>query len=64
MDNWFQDYKDVWGRRDEFPSLARTHNDYPLAYFDGPGGTQVLQALIDGVSHYYTTHNSNTHGFL
>ncbi len=64
MDNWFQDYKDVWGRREEFPSLARTHNDYPLAYFDGPGGTQVPQAVIDGVSHYYTTHNSNTHGFF
>lgn len=64
MDNRFQDYRDVWERREDFPSLARTHNGYPLAFFDGPGGTQVPQAVIDGVSHYYTTHNSNTHGFF
>ncbi len=64
MNNKFQDYKDVWGRREEFPSLKRSQNGYPLAYFDGPGGTQVPQAVIDGVSHYYITHNSNTHGFF
>ncbi len=64
MNNKFQDYKDVWGRKEEFPSLKRSHNGYPLAYFDGPGGTQVPQAVIDGVSHYYITHNSNTHGFF
>ena len=24
-----------------FPALERVHNNFPVAYFDGPGGTQV-----------------------
>ena len=31
-------------------------------YFDGPGGTQVPQLVIDAVSKYYTKYNSNTGG--
>src|SRR5678815_2225668 len=27
--------------RAQFPALERVHNSYPVAYFDGPGGTQV-----------------------
>ena len=27
--------------RAQFPALERTHNGLPVAYFDGPGGTQV-----------------------
>lgn len=49
-------------RRGEFPSLRRTHNGYPLAYLDGPAGTQVPQSVIDAVSRYYTASNANTHG--
>ena len=30
--------------RDQFPALARVHNGRPVAYFDGPGGTQVPRA--------------------
>ncbi len=48
--------------REDFPSLARTLGDHPLAYLDGPAGTQVPQAVIDAVTAYYTTSNANTHG--
>ncbi|HEY5824332.1 MAG TPA: cysteine desulfurase-like protein [Cyclobacteriaceae bacterium] len=45
-----------------FPSLQRLHNNQPLVYFDGPGGTQVPQSVIDAISNYYKRSNSNTHG--
>jgi cysteine desulfurase family protein (TIGR01976 family) len=48
--------------RADFPSLCRKHNGHNLAYFDGPGGTQVPQVVIDAVSEYYCRCNSNTHG--
>jgi cysteine desulfurase family protein (TIGR01976 family) len=52
----------ITDRRGEFPSLLRTHNGYPLAYLDGPAGTQVPQSVIDAIARYYTTCNANTHG--
>lgn len=48
--------------RRDFPSLNRTVEDRPLAYFDGPGGSQVPTSVIEAISHYYTTCNANTHG--
>ena len=48
--------------RADFPSLRRLHHSQPLTYFDGPGGTQVPRSVIDAISSYYTTCNSNTHG--
>ncbi len=57
-------FQDLIERRKEFPALERTHNGYPLAYLDGPGGTQVPQQVIDAVAWYYKTCNSNTHGFF
>jgi cysteine desulfurase family protein (TIGR01976 family) len=50
--------------RRDFPSLERTLNGTPLAFFDGPAGTQVPNAVIDAVSNYYRTANANTHGFF
>jgi len=47
--------------RSHFPSLTRTHNGYPVAYFDGPGGTQVPQTVVDAMSDYLINHNANTH---
>jgi cysteine desulfurase family protein (TIGR01976 family) len=44
-----------------FPALARTHNGYPVAYFDGPGGTQVPGAVVEAMSDYLCHHNANTH---
>jgi cysteine desulfurase family protein (TIGR01976 family) len=46
----------------QFPSLQRTHNGKPLVYLDGPAGTQVPNEVIDAISGYYRTSNSNTHG--
>ncbi len=48
--------------RSDFPSLRRQYRGQPLIYFDGPVGTQVPQQVIDAISHYYITSNSNTHG--
>ena len=47
--------------RSHFPALRRRHNGLPVAYFDGPGGTQVPQAVVDAMSDYLLHHNANTH---
>jgi len=44
--------------RDAFPALARVHNGHPVAYFDGPGGTQVPRAVADAVADYLLHHNA------
>ena len=44
-----------------FPALERTHNQYPVAYFDGPGGTQVPRQVVEAMSDYLYHHNANTH---
>lgn len=48
--------------RKDFPALERTVNGRPLAYLDGPGGTQVPRPVIDAIAGYYRTCNANTHG--
>ncbi|NRB64041.1 MAG: cysteine desulfurase-like protein [Saprospiraceae bacterium] len=48
--------------RAAFPSLQREHNGQPLIYLDGPGGTQVPEAVIEACSSYYRRSNANTHG--
>jgi cysteine desulfurase family protein (TIGR01976 family) len=48
--------------RRDFPSLARTLGGAPLAFLDGPAGTQVPNAVIDAIAGYYRTSNANTHG--
>jgi len=47
--------------RDRFPALTRVHRGRPVAYFDGPGGTQVPDGVVDAVSDYLYHHNANTH---
>jgi cysteine desulfurase family protein (TIGR01976 family) len=47
--------------RSRFPALERRHNGAPVAYFDGPGGTQVPQSVVDAMSDYLLRHNANTH---
>ena len=44
-----------------FPALARTHTGYPVAYFDGPGGTQVPCTVVEVMNDYLYRHNANTH---
>jgi cysteine desulfurase family protein (TIGR01976 family) len=52
---------DVDGIRAEFPALQRTHEGAPVAYFDGPGGTQVPRAVAEAMTDYLLRHNANTH---
>src|SRR5687767_3811986 len=47
--------------RKHFPALERVHNGYPVAYFDGPGGTQVPRYVVERMSDYLYHHNANTH---
>ena len=47
--------------RAHFPSLERMHGDLPVAYLDGPGGTQVPLAVADAMRDYLLHHNANTH---
>ncbi len=47
--------------RASFPALDRIHNGHPVAYFDGPGGTQVPRNVVDAMSDYLFHHNANTH---
>src|SRR5881275_159604 len=47
--------------RKDFPALERTHNGYRVAYFDGPGGTQVPRAVVEAMNNYLYHHNANTH---
>jgi cysteine desulfurase family protein (TIGR01976 family) len=48
--------------RRDFPSLARSVDGLPLAYLDGPAGTQVPRAVIDAIALYYETSNANSCG--
>lgn len=42
--------------RAQFPALERR-----VAYFDGPGGTQVPRCVVDAMNDYLYRHNANTH---
>ncbi len=52
---------DVKTIRSRFPALERVHEGSPVAYFDGPGGTQVPRAVVDAMADYLLHHNANTH---
>ena len=45
--------------RPHFPALKRTVNGHPVAYFDGPGGTQIPQSVADAITEYLLGHNAN-----
>lgn len=47
--------------RAQFPALERRHRGRPVAYFDGPGGTQVPRTVVDAMRDYLFLHNANTH---
>jgi len=47
--------------RAQFPALRREHRGQPVAYFDGPGGTQVPEVVADCMRDYLLNHNANTH---
>jgi cysteine desulfurase family protein (TIGR01976 family) len=47
--------------RSFFPALERVHNNFPVVYFDGPGGTQVPRQVGEAMTGYLYHHNANTH---
>lgn len=47
--------------RAQFPALERVYNGQPVAYFDGPGGTQVPRSVAEAMTNYLFQHNANTH---
>src|ERR1700712_5581873 len=48
--------------RRDFPSLSRSVQGVPLAFLDGPAGTQVPEPVIAAMADYYRTSNANSHG--
>src|SRR5690349_2085055 len=55
------DAKAIEAIRKKFPALQRKHAGKPVAYFDGPGGTQVPTEVVDAIADYLYHHNANTH---
>ena len=53
--------KSVADIRAAFPAQSRMHAGKTVAYFDGPGGTQVPQSVVDSMQDYLLNHNANTH---
>jgi cysteine desulfurase family protein (TIGR01976 family) len=47
--------------RAHFPALERRHAGFHVAYFDGPGGTQVSRPVAEAIADYLYHHNANTH---
>ena len=52
---------DIAALRAHFPALARELDGRPVAYLDGPGGTQVTRECIDAMTAYLQRSNAN-HG--
>jgi len=50
--------------RPQFPALRRLHNGRPVAYFDGPGGSQVVASSIDAMADYMRRGGANLHGLF
>ena len=52
---------DVARIREDFPILKQTVNGKPLVYLDNAATSQKPQVVIDALTRYYTTENSNVH---
>ncbi|MGB0176078.1 MAG: aminotransferase class V-fold PLP-dependent enzyme, partial [Owenweeksia sp.] len=52
---------DVQKIREQFPILHQEINGRPLVYFDNAATTQKPKVVIDAISNYYSTINSNVH---
>lgn len=48
--------------RSLFPALNQRINNRPVCFFDGPGGSQVPQSVLNTMSHYLGHFNSNLGG--
>lgn len=52
---------DVQNIRNDFPVLHQEVNGHPLAWLDNAATTQKPQSVIDAISRFYATDNSNIH---
>jgi len=48
--------------REQFPALSREMNGQPVAFLDGPAGSQVPQCVIDAIGDYLANRNANHEG--
>lgn len=48
--------------RSRFPALREEGSKKPLMFFDGPGGTQMVQDCVDGMLSYISAGMANLHG--
>ncbi|EGQ9975281.1 cysteine desulfurase-like protein [Vibrio vulnificus] len=48
--------------RAQFSALVQYHNQRPVTFFDGPGGSQVPQSVLDAMVGYLGHFNSNLGG--
>jgi cysteine desulfurase family protein (TIGR01976 family) len=48
--------------RADFPSLRPRFGGQQFAFLDGPGGSQVPEAVIRAIDNFYSTCNVNAHG--
>jgi len=58
----FSSALDLTWVRSQFPSLSQTMNGHRAVFFDGPGGTQAPQRVIDAIAGYLAADNANTGG--
>ncbi|WP_020155172.1 cysteine desulfurase [Caldibacillus debilis] len=52
---------DIKAVRSLFPILDQEVNGHPLVYLDSAATSQKPQPVIDAITHYYKTYNSNVH---
>ena len=48
--------------RAQFPALQQEINNQPVVFFDGPGGTQIPNSVIEAMTNYLKESNANAHG--
>ena len=53
---------DVQAVRKRFPALRRTENGMPVAFLDGPGGSQVADTAIEAMANYLIRGSANVRG--
>ena len=53
---------DVEALREQFPACDLQINGTPIAYLDGPGGTQVPYSVLDAITGYMIYDNANEDG--
>lgn len=53
---------DVQAVRRRFPALSRTEGGTPVAFLDGPGGSQAADTAIQAMANYLLRGSANVHG--